>query len=444
MRGRGRCATRILWTKVLTKNQTCAAQNTCRSQSMTPYLVTYVISTISVHLATRADSGRSMRIVFGTLAVLIMSILAGLRDITVGGPDALLYGQPIFLVAHNSRSFSQAFAQAQLVGAKGEPGYILINYIVGQFTDSLNIFFFVHSLFVNGTILLAVITSRKYGPAWLMWLTYLCTFYVNTFNLLRQSEALALALFAISLLLEDRYRMSLFVGISGIMFHTSAAFFVPVYLIALIIHHRTKVRLLSAPLTIFTVGSILVGSIMAAYILGPSLFADQYGSYFVGGEEGMSIGVDFLYRLLPLAIGLRTVRSLSQAGSVTETQQGGFPSELNATRRLSRNAAVTTEVDSCNPIRDYRVAATLLVLLFAELAMFPIRVINPAFSRLVMYFSLSRVIGYAVFVSRMHVPRAISSSGLVLFISLYFYGIFVRTGVADYSSSILNIVGQFK
>lgn len=411
------------------------------------YAFSFSLSTLLVFLATEVTHSRFFRFFWTSIAVIVMAVLAGSRDIWVGGPDALYYGLPIFDVASNSSSFSEAYVQAQYVGAKGEPGYIMLNYVVGLFTDSFNAFLFVLALLVNCVVMLAILGVRKLGPAWLMWLTYLCSFYVTTFNLLRQGMALALTILAISLLLNERYKTSFAAGFVGVAFHTSAAFFLPVYATAFIIYHQAgkptfRIRQMFAVVIV-----MIAFSAVAIQVLGSGVLEDQYGSYLEDSGAVVSLGADFLYRLVPLLVGFLALRTLRSLGSVNESDVVLEKSSISpprpklsvSTRKNRREELLSGRYLSASLSR-YQAAAVLFSLLLAELALFPIRASNPTLSRLVMYFTVTRVLGYAVFASNLRANRRVALMSAVLFVSLYFYGMFIATGVGEYSSLILDSI----
>lgn len=395
-----------------------------------PYIVVFFATTALIHLSFRSGSSKAARTFGGGFAAALVAALAGFRDIDVGGPDALLYGRPIFEIAVNSNSFAEAYQEAQKAGAKGEPGYVLLNYIVAGFTDSINVFFFCHALFVALVILCAIRLVGDIGTPSVMWLTYLCTFYVNTFNLLRQSLALSLCVLGVSLIIRGRTRLGLVVGLCGAVFHTSAVFFLLVYAVARAGSKRGSDGRFHWVSTLVLVGAMVLGSIVVIIVLGPRLFDDQYGTYFGAADSGSGLGLEVLYRIVPLVVGvlgvshLQGVRALDGQGGNSRFDSQGSCHGLGASPFDGKADVLPSLV-------------ILLALGVAELVILPIRTLSPSLGRVSMYFAVSRILSYSTFSNSLTVQRSVADLASILFVCAYFYGMFVLSGVADYSSQVL-------
>src|SRR5690606_29389100 len=132
-----------------------------------------------------------------------------------------------------ARTFEAAVGIAAEEVQDPEVGYVWLNFMVAQVSHDVHVFYFVLALFCGAVVAAAVNLLRSYGPTWLMWLTYLCTAYVDSFNLLRQAPALALALLGVALTVRRYPRWGFVVGAAGALFHLTAVIFLPMWLATL-------------------------------------------------------------------------------------------------------------------------------------------------------------------------------------------------------------------
>ena len=194
---------------------------------MIGYALTFPLTSLVVQVAgsSRLKSGW-LRLLLCLLAATVMATLAGVRDFEVGGPDVLHYGNEVFDAAWASPSFGHLLEWTRATWMEGDDGYFFLNFLVSRFTSDPRWFYFWLSMLNSAAVLGAIMLSRRLGSAGLMWLTYLALFYIDTFNLLRQSPALALGLLGIALVARGRPIVGLAVGLTGVAFHSSAVAFV--------------------------------------------------------------------------------------------------------------------------------------------------------------------------------------------------------------------------
>ena len=138
---------------------------------MLVYIVTFTLSSLLVQAAASpAIKSRAGRILLSALPVAIMSWVAAIRDYGVGGPDALVYGNSLFVGATQAADLEDVITFATRLGIDGDPAYALLNFIVSRFSDDPHVFYFWLSMLSSGIVLTAVMLMREYGPAGLMWL----------------------------------------------------------------------------------------------------------------------------------------------------------------------------------------------------------------------------------------------------------------------------------
>ena len=127
------------------------------------------------------------------LALLIPSIIAGIRDYTIG-TDVLLYGNSWFEKAADYDSMYRYLVKAKeySIGV----GYAAINFIVSRFSSSPHMFYFVYE-FLQLTVLYAAIKPYKDKlSVSFAFLIYYFLFFNNSLNILRQTMAIILVLYS--------------------------------------------------------------------------------------------------------------------------------------------------------------------------------------------------------------------------------------------------------
>ena len=192
---------------------------------MAPYIATTVISTLLVYIEERLPKRFNKRKWLSLLSIIILCVLAGARDNTVG-TDTLVYGESLFTWVHNN-DLSTAFLMNTRIQI--ERGYMLFIYIISRFTDQVfwNYFFieFVCAYFTYKALDDAEIGKNK----WIGVFLYNVLFYSFTMNLMRQCMAMAIVLFGFKYVRENKFWKYLITCLIAFMFHSSAIIGISIY-----------------------------------------------------------------------------------------------------------------------------------------------------------------------------------------------------------------------
>ena len=139
------------------------------------YIITFGISLLFIYMSEKKNYCKQLFIILG---LLVPSILAGVRDYSVG-TDVLLYG-------------NGWFERAVQFGV----GYAFINFIISRFTNNTHVFYFLYEL-LQLTILYYVLKryKDKISITFAFAIYYFCYFNLSL-NLLRQIMALLLVLYS--------------------------------------------------------------------------------------------------------------------------------------------------------------------------------------------------------------------------------------------------------
>lgn len=195
---------------------------------MVIYLLTFIISCLFIYIA-EGVSNRS--IIFGRfflfLAILIPSILAGIRNLTIG-TDVLNYVAPIYDAANSANSF-YTFQNIPILNgillvpiSSFEIGFNALVYIITKIFGSLFfVLFFIQFLCISLTMF-GLWSLRREFPVWLGMLTYYLCFFNTSLNLVRQSIAMSILIFGLRYLITNKWFKYVMVTICACLFHKTA------------------------------------------------------------------------------------------------------------------------------------------------------------------------------------------------------------------------------
>lgn len=243
---------------------------------MVPYFVTFGLSSLCCALGEYCSHRQNRRkaALFFTLAVIIVSVLAGVRDLEVGS-DIWTYGEWAFNAAkNNSNIVSYISEQSDL-----EPLYNIFVWIIAQFaTDSHWLYFFT-GLVTYYFIMRGILNYEKQISVTLAWLVFLLLYYGDTLNAMRQFIAVAIAFWGLKLAFEGKYRKYLAVTIIAALFHYTAI--LSFLILAVILFLKKMDTFLRR---IFVVLLVAVSTIMYSQLLemfiGIGLVTEKYSRYY--------------------------------------------------------------------------------------------------------------------------------------------------------------------
>ena len=184
---------------------------------MSPYLVTFAISLLSLYLATKTTN-KIIRQIFYIVAILTPSLLAGLRDVSIG-TDTGMYPVYTYDFVSHANSLSQAITWNDSV----EGAYSFICYFATHIFNSFNFFLFVVSLITLIGIFWGSFASKE-NKVWLFFLFFFM-YYNTSLNAQRQAMALAMCLPCIAYTSRKKYVLAAFIFVLAYSLHHSAILF---------------------------------------------------------------------------------------------------------------------------------------------------------------------------------------------------------------------------
>lgn len=255
------------------------------------YFLGFFITLLLLGVGKFFDKVKPLADFFVFLSLFPLSIVAGLRDSTIG-TDVLTYGSVNFNFATHFAKLTEYLSFIKTLNGV-EPGYSLINFFVSRFSDSENVFLFVLS-FLSMLFLFLALNRLRRGYI-VGFVIYFGFFWGPSLNLLRQSLAMTMVLFAVSILVtSNRYWASLFVMLLAMSVHQTALLGIALIgLWQLNLHYSWSAR--QAILGFTVVGLVFIAffseqNLMASLLGRLPMLSKYYQSFLHGGTQYLTTG----------------------------------------------------------------------------------------------------------------------------------------------------------
>lgn len=185
---------------------------------MITYIVVFLFTIVFTYFAQKSiEKSRFLFLFFSTCVLVIPSLFAAFRDITVG-VDVRVYECYVFQQAKSVNSLSDLLSISKL-----EPFFVILNYISSLVSDKINFALFVIQFSVLFFAYVAIVRVRDIVPMWIMMLLFMLGYYNLSFNLMRQCIAITYIMFAYTYLLkDDRILKFILVGCVALFMHKTA------------------------------------------------------------------------------------------------------------------------------------------------------------------------------------------------------------------------------
>lgn len=185
------------------------------------YIVVFIISIFFTWLSQKHEKKRFFFVLFSLIAIIIPAGLAGFRNTGIG-TDTLTYGESIFSLVKSTDGFKD-FISAYWKGNyyDAEFLYLFLNFIVSRFFSDVGWLYFFSNLIVIVFFYLSAYTNRKRASMWLIMTFCLLLFYNTSLNIMRQSIAISMTLYAYKFIENRRGRHILLWGILIFLAHRS-------------------------------------------------------------------------------------------------------------------------------------------------------------------------------------------------------------------------------
>ena len=275
------------------------------------YAISFFVSVLLL-FCTEVDRKNKLRnIIFIAIALMIPIVIAGLRMVGVG-TDTRVYVYNLAQVAKESTSFFEYLGKNVFITYKYEMvadreiGYNLLVYFSTKLFGSVQGVFLITHVLIIIFIYSGIKKLNLNIPISFTMCTFLCMFYGNSLNAMRQWIAIAILVFGFHYVVKNENIKYFFIVLVACTFHKSAVIGLIIWMVYKYFNndkkHSKRYKYLDSYklfiLTIFGIGILLSISVMGELLslLGPS-FA-RYVNVYLSGI--MQISIMQIVRRLPI------------------------------------------------------------------------------------------------------------------------------------------------
>lgn len=232
---------------------------------------------------------------FLIISVLLVSILAGLRDYSVG-TDIKTYGNDLFYYARGNISFSDFIDRLSNI----EPLYLLLVYVSAKISSSPHMLYFLTGLLIYGFMMAGMVKNSKTTSLTVSWFSFLCLLYGDTYNAMRQSLAIAVGFWAFEYFKENKY-LKFSIGIIASFFlHNTAIIFLGIAFAYWILQKNNK-NYMKVLLVVGITFAMTAFNQLLTFFMDVGIFDTKMTRYFIDESAGFSVNA-ILIRLPFLAL----------------------------------------------------------------------------------------------------------------------------------------------
>lgn len=369
---------------------------------MTQYFSAFFVGLILVIASNIFKKITLLRKILLVLAALPLSIIAGIRDMSIG-TDVTTYGRINYYYATH---FSNMWEYIQFIKHMNgiESGYSVLNFWVSRFTESTNVFLFILNFLTLVLVLLGLDRLRYLASVTLGYVVYFGFFWGPSLNVLRQYLAASIVFFALTYLIKNNAYFYAITGILiGSLFHQTALIGLLMVLHWYLVDKcNFNLKKMSGLLLFSSAVALLVlrgqerfESVLANF----SLLNKYYLLFLTGGQEYLRTGGSMQYSTLLF----RTVPII-------------FLVLIGIKNRFDD--------------KNFKLAIFFMAIMWLDMAFYFTNLSSGVISRLGLYFSVMRVVYLGFFI------RNLKSRGLSLGMTLMFvvYSVYIFYSVTKSGS----------
>lgn len=198
------------------------------------YIITFLTAAI---LGNMAAKYKVLKIPFSFLAIIIPSILGGIRSPRLG-TDNFYFFKPDFSIAYYSDSFSEASSKLNF-DILSEYTF----YVVSRFTSDYHWLCFFFSFTSMTLVYITIYRYRKVCKVWLALLVYFFIFYCPMICYARQSIAVSICFFSIYYAEKKKILYFITLILTATLLHASAIIFAIYYPLYHYLYNNNQLRL---------------------------------------------------------------------------------------------------------------------------------------------------------------------------------------------------------
>lgn len=192
------------------------------------YILTFVIAIIFSYIAECNQNNKKIYYVCIGVIVLLLSVVAGVRDIGVG-TDTLTYSESYFILGSSCKSLKDVLCYD---GNSIDKAYLLLNYLGSLFSNNVWIALFLTEFVISAVIFMgASLYFKRTKGLTLFTFFYLFIFYNQSLNYMRQMCAVSFVFVAFYFFIKKKWIIAVLLSVISYYFHSSGilGLFIPIF-----------------------------------------------------------------------------------------------------------------------------------------------------------------------------------------------------------------------
>lgn len=240
-----------------------------------------VVMLITVFAQTTYNKNPKLSKFLSLMAIVTLSLFAAVRGLTVG-TDINIYGYRYF---YSASYYSNIISYINFYG--GEQLYFVLNYIIYSLTQNIHVLFFVFQFFIALVVYNIAYREKENGAMWLYIFSYLMLWFNSSLNILRQSMAIFVILYAFKYIENKKYFKYIIFVLIASLFHKSALLCLVFPILSILSNSKNQ----KIYLALIVLATLIVYNYLDYIIIFAQnnlSFFQKYVSYLSNGEANIN------------------------------------------------------------------------------------------------------------------------------------------------------------
>lgn len=287
---------------------------------MKAYILCFILTILFTYLAeiNFKRKNKKRAIFFSIFAIFIPTFICGVRTSEVGR-DIGIYVSPTLNLA--LKYDFNAYINSYLTNL-AETGFLIFVYMVSKLTSNLNVLLFLIQLVPCASVFIFAYYYREKIPMWFVMTTYLLTWYLRSYTMMRQSIAVGIILLSIIAFEKKKKIATIGLFLLACTFHKSAIISIGLYLVIWICNtqkmvKRTKIIIIILLFFVMSIVLYMYEPILNLLTYDLKLLPERFVSYldskYVNDELQVSI-TETLFRIIFIILGIIYLLMQSKKG----------------------------------------------------------------------------------------------------------------------------------
>lgn len=265
---------------------------------MLVYILSFAVTIFFTYCAEVSFKSRKkyIGIIVSIFAILVPSLVAGLRDYSIG-TDVEVYVLRTFNLAANSSTLSEFLSEYNV-----DIGYTVFNFIVSRFTENPQAILFMTQFVIASLVYICAYRERENVSMTMFMTIYLLTMFNQSLNIARQSIAIALTIFSYTYLRKNKLIKYILCIILATCFHSTAIFAVPIYFINKLVNSKAKRKYQIIIILAFVMSITFFEEILKFAIYDLHILSERY-LYYLNDTTTTTISLfQIIFRIVLIVI----------------------------------------------------------------------------------------------------------------------------------------------